>query len=227
VSVMSNKSSAEVLSPISVPFLHASLDISDDTLDAQRERSREIVESHDSGWGAEWANDCGSWNSVGLYDNILEEEDVYAPVLEGLGELLTAFTDAMRMDWSSMTSIITQSWLNANPPGNVQECHIHGHCYIACVYYIYVPEGDGGDFVLDNPLSYEHDVGCDSLSPYTDRTFNVQSGDLIMFPSNIEHHTRVNLSDEYRYSLAFNISTEELLPQFQKEDGDAPWEGSE
>jgi uncharacterized protein (TIGR02466 family) len=210
-----------------VPFLHAELGINRDGLEAQRERSREIVEAHDSGWGAEWARNCGSWNSVGLYGSILEEEEVYAPVLDGLGELLTAFTDAMRMDWSGMTSIITESWLNANPPGNVQECHIHGHCYIACVYYIHVPNGDGGEFVLDNPLSYEHDVGCGPLSPYTDKVFDVHSGELIMFPSNIEHHTRVNQSDEYRYSLAFNISTEELLPSYMSESDSEPWEDPE
>jgi uncharacterized protein (TIGR02466 family) len=221
---MSKDTGATVLTPIGVPFLHAELDVDDVELKAQRERSGEIVESNDNGWGAEWADDCGSWNSVGIYGSILEEEEVYAPILEDLGDLLTEFTNAMRMDWSGMTSMITESWLNANPPGNVQECHTHPHCYVACVYYIHVPEGDGGEFVLDNPLSYEHDVGCDSLSPYTDKTIDVKSGDLIMFPSNIEHHTRVNLSNEYRYSLAFNISTEELLPAFQLSDGGAPWD---
>ena len=224
---MGEKPVAEVLMPIGAPFLHAELNVNAGELKAQRERSREIVESSDSGWGFEWANDCGSWNSVGIYDNILEEEAVYTPILESLGDLLTEFTNAMRMNWSDMTPIVTESWLNANPPGNVQECHIHPHCYIACVYYIHVPEGDGGEFVLDNPLSYEHSVGCDSSSPYTNKTVNVQSGDLIMFPSNIEHHTRVNLSDEYRYSLAFNISTEQLLPQYMTEAGGEPWGDSE
>jgi uncharacterized protein (TIGR02466 family) len=213
--------------PIGVPFLHAEVESSEQTLISQRERSREIVDNHEGGWGADWATRCGSWNSVDLYHNILEEEDVYAPILEGLGELLDNFTSAMRMDWSDMTPIVTESWLNANPPGNVQECHIHPHCYIACVYYIHVPDGDGGEFVLDNPVSYEHEVGCDTRSPYTDKSFDVRSGDLIMFPSNIEHHTRVNMSDEYRYSLAFNVSTEELMPEYKTAGNGQPWGGTE
>jgi len=223
---MGQETTAELVMPIGVPFLHAELGIDQQTLDSQRERSSAIVEANDSGWGAEWAGNCGSWNSTGLYASILQEELVFAPILEDLEELLATFTDAMRMDWSDMTGIVTDSWLNANPPGNVQECHIHGHCYIACVYYIHVPDGDGGEFVLDNPLSYEHNVGCETLSPYTDTVVDVSSGDLIMFPSNIEHHTRVNLSDEYRYSLAFNVSTEELEPQYLKGDGIAPWADS-
>lgn len=215
---------ATILHPISVPFLHSSLSISNTTLAEQRNRSKEIVERYDDGWGGAWADDCGSWNSVGLYGNILEEEDVFTPILDDLGVLLDNFTEAMHMDWSNMTPMITESWLNANPPGNVQECHIHPHCYIAAVYYIHVPEGDGSEFVLDNPLSYEHDVGLDAPSPYRDKVFNVQSGDLILFPSNVEHHTRVNASDELRFSLAFNISTRELLPNYQTTDGGAPWE---
>lgn len=219
------KIDATILHPISVPFLHSSISISFSTLADQRNRSREIVEEHNDGWGDAWASTCGSWNSVGIYDNILDEEAVYSPVLDGLGDLLDNFTEAMQMDWSSMTPMVTESWLNANPPGNVQECHIHSHCYISAVYYIHVPEGDGSEFVLDNPLSYEHEVGLDGSSPYTDKVFNVQSGDLILFPSNVEHHTRVNTSDEFRFSLAFNISTRELLPNYQTTDGGTPWEG--
>jgi len=211
-----------VITPIGMPFVHSELITDDKILKDQKERSKQIVEEHNDGWGAQWADDCGSWNSVDLYNNILEEEEVFSVVLDDLGDVLNAFTKAMRMDWSNMSSVVMESWLNANPPGNVQECHTHPHCYIACVYYIHVPE-DGGEFVLDNPLSYEHDVGCSSSSPYTDKTIDVKSGDLIMFPSNMEHHTRVNLSDEYRYSLAFNLSTEELMPEFLKTDKEAPW----
>lgn len=40
----------------------------------------------------------------------------------------------------------------------------------------------------------------------------VFSGDLIMFPTNVEHHTTANTSDEFRYSLAFNVGLESFIP---------------
>lgn len=214
---------ATILHPISMPFLHTRLEDDNTVLTNQRDKSKEIVNKYNDEWGASWASGCGSWNSVGIYDSIIHEEEVFNPILDGLGELLNEFTKAMQMDWSRMSPVITESWLNANPPGNVQECHIHPHCYIAAVYYVHVPEGDGSEFVLDNPLSYEHDVGLDATSPYTDKTIDVQSGDLILFPSNVEHHTRVNMSDELRFSVAFNISTKELLPNYQTTGGGTPW----
>lgn len=214
---MTEQIDSTIHNPISVPFLHSNLIKDKNILQEQKERSEEIVDSNENGWAAAWGTECGSWNSTDIYRNILEEEKVYSPIVDDLSSLLQSFTNSMGMDWSNMTQIITESWLNANPQGNVQECHIHSHCYISAVYYIHVPD-KGGEFVLDNPLSYEHNVGCSRNSPYTDATFNVQSGDLIMFPSNVEHHTKVNMSNEYRYSLAFNITTEELLPKYISEE---------
>jgi hypothetical protein len=95
------------------------------------------------------------------------------------------------------------------------------------VYYVHIPEGKGSEFVLDNPLSYEHEVGLMGDSLLEDSIIDVQSGDMILFPSNREHHTRVNYSDEFRYSLAFNITVAELLPEYFKGDQGAPWENEE
>jgi len=51
-----------------------------------------------------------------------------------------------------------------------------------------------------------------SHSPYQNAEFEMSAGDLIMFPTNIEHHTTVNTSDEFRYSLAFNVGLESFIP---------------
>lgn len=214
----------EIMQPISVPFMHVGLESDDNVLEEQRKTSEKIVEENPEGYGANWANRCGSWNSTNVYDNILTQKgELFSSILDNIGELVTDYTNAMSMDWSDMTPYVTESWLNANPPGNVQECHTHAHCYISAVYYIHVPDAGGSKFVLNNPLSYEHNVGCSHFSPYADKTVDVTNGDLILFPSNIEHHTEVNKSDEFRYSLAFNISTEELLPQYMVDGGPKPW----
>jgi uncharacterized protein (TIGR02466 family) len=217
----------DAFTAIGVPFLHTTVEDSSSVLSDQRERSLEIVKEHPGEYGAAFTNSCGSWNSSEVYNNIIQEEDVFEPLSEYVSQLLPSYLSALRLDWNNSDPVITDSWLNASPKGNVQECHIHPHCYIAGVYYIHIPEGEGSEFVLDNPIDYQHTVGLGSRSLLQDATLDVQSGDMILFPSHLEHHTRVNYSDEMRFSLAFNISTTQLLPEYMDDEGGAPWESED
>lgn len=209
---------------LSVPFLHTRAETDPEVLKAQRERAEELVDAHPQGYGANFTERCGSWNSTDLYDAILDEEseEAFQPINEHIARLLPRYLTALGADWSGMSPCVTESWLNANPPGNVQECHIHPHCYIAGVYYIEIPDGRGNEFVLDSPIGYEHEIGLTDESGLKDETVDVSSGDMILFPSNIEHHTVVNTSDQFRYSLAFNITTTELLPRYWSDQGGVP-----
>lgn len=213
----------DIFTAIGVPFMHKRVEHDQDILQAQRQRSRELVDANPSGYGAEFTESCGSWNSIKIYDNILNHEDVFKPVNEHIRENIQSYIDAVRLVWDGCDTVIINSWLNANPKGNVQECHIHPHCYIAGVYYIHVPDGKGSEFVLDNPLDYQHTVGLADDSLLQDSTIDVQSGDMILFPSHLEHHTRVNYSDEFRYSLAFNITITDLLPEYFSTEEGEPW----
>jgi len=197
--------------PIVVPFLHTKVTTDDAVLTQQKEVAEKIVDNNPNGWGQKWSERCGSWNSTDIWDNILLEVSEFELILDPLSTCVEIFSEAMSINIDDENIVILESWLNANPPGNVQECHIHSFTHFAFVYYIYVPSG--GHFVLDNPLKYEWPPDIDSGSPYDDIEFNVSAGDLIMFPTNIEHHTTVNTSDEYRYSIAFNVGIESLIPR--------------
>ena len=201
-----------VLMPLGVPFLHTEAVKDSSLLEKQRELAESIVKEHADGWGANWAEKCGSWNSTDIYNNILTEYTEFEPIIDNLKEYLSIFAESMSINLNNENPVITQSWLNANPPGNVQECHIHPFSYFAVVYYIHIPSGGGSKFVLDNPLSYEWPPEFNGVSPYRDQVIDVRSGDLIMFPTNIDHHTTVNKSNEFRYSLAFNIALESYIP---------------
>jgi uncharacterized protein (TIGR02466 family) len=211
-STLYNDGEIEVTMPIGVPFLYTKAIEDEELLQKQKRVAEEIVADHPDGWGANWAEQCGSWNSTGIYGNILSDVSEFEPIIETLSECVDIFSESMGINIQGENIVVRESWLNANPPGNVQECHIHSFTHFAFVYYIYVP--GGGNFVLDNPLSYEWPPKMQG-SPYQDSEFEMSAGDLIMFPTNVEHHTTVNTSDEFRYSLAFNVGIESYIPPAQ------------
>jgi len=211
-----NDGTTSVIAPIAVPFLVTNIAENDTIIEKQHRLAESLVDEYDEGWGSAWADNCGSWNTTELYDNILMEYDIFDNVIDSLYDNIDIFMDIMNVRLEEDDNfVITESWLNANPPGNVQECHIHSYSHFAFVYYIHVPETDdgGGRFVLDNPLSYEWSPEFESTSIYSKQVeINVTNGDLILFPSNVEHHTRVNTANENRYSLAFNVAIDRYLP---------------
>jgi len=209
-STLYNDGNIEMTMPIGVPFLYTKAVKDEDILNEQKKVAEEIVADHSGGWGANWAEQCGSWNSTDIWNNILSEVPEFELIVDTLPDCVDIFSEAMSINIQDKNIVIRESWLNANPPGNVQECHIHSFTHFAFVYYIYVP--GGGNFVLDNPLSYEWPPDMGSDSPYKNAEFNVSAGDLIMFPTNVEHHTTVNTSDEFRYSLAFNVGLKSYIP---------------
>ena len=208
-STLYNDGEIEVTMPIGVPFLYTKAIEDEALLQEQKRVAEEIVADHSDGWGANWAESCGSWNSTDIWDNILSEIPEFEPVVGKVSNCVDIFSESMGIEIENENIVIRESWLNANPPGNVQECHIHSFTHFAFVYYIYVP--GGGNFVLDNPLSYEWPPEMQD-SPYQDAEFEMSAGDLIMFPTNVEHHTTVNTSEEFRYSLAFNVGMESYMP---------------
>jgi len=210
-STLYNDGKIEVTMPIGVPFLYTKAIEDEEVLREQKIVAEEIVADNSEGWGAGWSEQCGSWNSTEIWDNILSEISEFQPIINTLSSCVDIFSEAMGIDIGDDNIIIRESWLNANPPGNVQECHIHSYTHFAFVYYIYVP--GGGNFVLDNNFSYEWPPDIKPDSPYSNAEYSMSAGDLIMFPTNIEHHTTVNTSSEVRYSLAFNVGLESFIPK--------------
>ena len=106
---------------------------------------------------------------------------------------------------SSDKLVITQSWLNKNKKGESHHEHVHPNSMVSGVWYPQIHESLP-------PIQFRS-RGQRDISLQTEKynTFNsatfmlpMKRGELILFPSNLQHSVPVNQSDEERISLSFN-----------------------
>lgn len=99
---------------------------------------------------------------------------------------------------------ITQSWLNFTKQGQFHHKHAHPGSLISGVYYVSTDDDDrimfyrsGFQRIKFNPASY---------NPWNSDSWwiPVKSGELILFPSELEHSVPPIQTDHERISLAFN-----------------------
>ena len=101
---------------------------------------------------------------------------------------------------------IPQMWANVNMKGHWNKIHLHGHYDISGTYYIKVPE-NSGSIVFRDPRPGA--IG----SMYMNKNFDggellpisPNEGDLMLWPSYLDHFVEPSNSDEERISISFDI----------------------
>ncbi len=105
----------------------------------------------------------------------------------------------------------TQSWVNLHKPGNYSPKHYHSNSCFSGGVYFKVPEKSGGLIFCASHTAPTYTTG--TIKPLTsegnlfnaDRWgFEVEEGDLILWPSHLMHQTDFNESKEDRMMVAFN-----------------------
>lgn len=100
---------------------------------------------------------------------------------------------------------ITQSWVNYTEPGQWHHKHAHPNSFISGVFY---PQANA-----DTDKIYFYRSGFQQIEFPTDNWnmwnseswwFAVGTGDLIIFPSSLEHMVETVQGDQTRISLSFN-----------------------
>lgn len=106
----------------------------------------------------------------------------------------------------------TQSWVNQNPPGKSHHRHSHDNSIVSGVFYIDLPEGKDS-IVFHKPRATNTYTMTPKMDPfgaaanfyaYDWYQVTVETFDLIMFPSYLEHSVPQNDKTTDRWSLAFN-----------------------
>jgi len=103
------------------------------------------------------------------------------------------------------------SWATRHDPGDWCQPHYHGSSLISGVYYLDVPK-NSGDIIFQRMSSHVNLFHTSINLEYNKQNyvnedlqvFKVKNGDVLLFPSHLMHKIRKNLSNEPRYSLAFN-----------------------
>ena len=104
-----------------------------------------------------------------------------------------------------VTPYITQSWANFTEPGQFHHKHAHPNSVISGVFYPKAnKESDRIYFYKDGYQRIQVPAG--EYNPYNSESwwYEVGSGDLIIFPSNLTHMVQTKQDDGSRISIAFN-----------------------
>jgi uncharacterized protein (TIGR02466 family) len=115
-----------------------------------------------------------------------------------LGEYMKA-TYAPKYD---VKPYITQSWANYTKPGQHHHKHAHPNSFLSACVYI-AAKGDKIYFYRDGYKQIK--LPTENWNPYNSESwwFEVNEGDVILFPSNLTHMVQ-SVDGEERISIAFN-----------------------
>jgi uncharacterized protein (TIGR02466 family) len=118
---------------------------------------------------------------------------------------LAGYFKAVQNPKDAVTLYITQSWANYTEPGEYHHRHDHPNSFISGVFY---PQADSTiDKIHFFKRGYEYvKIKPDEWNHWNSQTwwFHVGAGDLVLFPSHLEHMVETAVGGKTRVSIAFN-----------------------
>ena len=100
---------------------------------------------------------------------------------------------------------ITQSWLNYTNKGEFHHTHEHPNSFISGVLYINTDEKkDKINFYKKEYRQLQLETDTYDIFNSDSWWFNVEIGDIFIFPSSLTHNVENVIADKTRISLAFN-----------------------
>ena len=100
---------------------------------------------------------------------------------------------------------VTQSWLNWTKKGEFHHKHEHPNSFISGVFYVNaIKNEDMIKFYKDFLPMYQINHNQPNNYNSGDVTILVETGDLVLFPSNFQHNVPPTTSKETRISISFN-----------------------
>ena len=106
---------------------------------------------------------------------------------------------------SNIDVYITQSWANFTEPNQYHHKHSHPNSFISGVFYVNaIKNEDMIKFYKDLPFIYQINHNQSNNYNSGDVAILVETGDLVLFPSNFQHNVPSTTSKETRISISFN-----------------------
>ena len=107
---------------------------------------------------------------------------------------------------------LLNSWSNIHSPDEKSQIHCHANSLISGVYYPILPKKSGNicfhkswgfKNIIDQNINLEYNEHNNITAQQYE--IHIEEGDIVLFPSHLDHSVDKNNSNEKRYSIAFNI----------------------
>ena len=106
----------------------------------------------------------------------------------------------------SITPYITQSWLNYTEVGEFHHSHNHLNSYLSGVFYVDAKK-EVDEIVFNKPNNRQLALTVTKPNPFNAMScgLSVKTGDVILFPSTLEHEVLPKKGTDLCISLSFNV----------------------
>jgi uncharacterized protein (TIGR02466 family) len=173
--------------------------------------------------------DQGDYSVVKNILDVPELAPLRARIMDSVNHFVYDFLDCK----TTMTFELQNSWVNRHVRGDYSPQHHHGNAMLSGVYYIEIENLSDIVFhkdhrhltlfnpIIDIPFNYTDTNDQRKMNLFNVQSFGCQPAkdDLLIFPSHLSHSVDTSVSDETRYTLAFNLFprglTGTLLSQLQ------------
>ncbi len=129
---------------------------------------------------------------------------------------LTKVAECWKLKTEKNAVSLENIWININPLSSFNRPHVHPKSIFSGTYYVKCDEQVGGGIVFLHPaINFQYHISPDIVTDWNDftsGTWRIQPkpGDLIIFPSFLNHYVEPNLLDTDRITIAFNAGITEL-----------------
>lgn len=141
----------------------------------------------------------------------LLDEPEFEPIRESIIKEFDFFTREVLRINRSVDFILTNSWAVESKPGCIGKQHTHKNSIFSGVVYLETPPESGYlkfEELNDYRLFYQtFSLPFDDFNPLNSAQWTVKPEEnvALFFPSNLTHSITKNVSEQTRYSLAFNF----------------------
>ena len=137
----------------------------------------------------------------------MHKKPEYSPLVTELFRMQKEIYDHEHID---RNAFLGNMWANINPPGGLNNSHLHPNSLFSGVYYV-KSQPKSGRLKIYDPRSTSQMVmpirkpGNPGRDMWRDATLDPVIGRIIMFPSWLWHSVEENQSDDIRISVSFNF----------------------
>ncbi len=153
--------------------------------------------------GEKWSNVLG-WQSI----NNLHQRDRFAQFVQIININVLEVANFLQWDLQKFSLHITTCWAIMNGKFASNSVHNHPNSILSGVYYLKAPENCGGIYFNDpRPASQMliPPVTDFNLWTHPKVSYKPNVGTMLLFPSWLLHGVDLNMSDEVRIAISFNI----------------------
>ena len=200
---MSNDFVIEEIFPCPVYFAHRNSDL--DLLELEDVKS--IVDDEEEGMHVNQRNSIS--NNTYIFNTKLKK------IKEFCEKHIKIYVKEVINPKEELNFYITQSWLNLTEPGESHHRHWHSNSLISGIFYITTTENDKVQF-YDPNATFRHQTSFEvaNYNIFNSQTYvyDVNSVDLFLFPSWLEHSVEKNeKATRNRISISFNVCVKGIM----------------